>query len=165
MKLQVNSYIKRDNYENFISGQVFFTSIVTNQEAKDLPDTLTVNLSKSGNPNCDTPLRHLQAHNSHAGSFTSHIIMREYINRVTSDAHACIERYNLDLEEYQDVRNAIAYPTIEDNDDLVPGPSDGGLPAGMMVLDLDKMQAIHDLLFGDAEVEIVDELDFDEDED
>ena len=159
MKLQVNSYIKRDDYEGFISGQVDFQSIVTNKEALDLPDTLIVNLSKSGNPKCDTPIKFLQSHNDHAGTFSSHTIMREYINRVVRDAQSTIERYNLDLQEYQQALKEIAYPIIEDNDDLVPPPIGMGPPPGMLVLDQDKMQFLHDLLFGDVELELIDEED------
>ena len=165
MKLQVNSYIKRDDWEGFISGQVYFQSIVTNKEALDLPDTLTVNLSKSGNPKCDTPIKFLQSHNDHAGTFTSYNMMRIYIDRVKDSALNVIERYNLDLQEYQEAKEELKYPIIEENDDLVPAPKDMGPPPGMLVLDPDKMQFLHDLLFGDVELELVEEDDlFEEDE-
>jgi hypothetical protein len=164
MKLQVNSYIKRDDWENFVSGQVFFQSVVSNKEAKDLPDSLRVNLSKSGNPQCDTPIRHLQAHNNHAGMFTSYTLMREYINRVVEDVQDAVKSYNLDLQEYQETKNELKFPIIEDNDDLVPTPKEVP-PPGMVLFDLDKMEAIHDLLFGDAELVYEEELDLDEDED
>ena len=85
--------------------------------------------------------------------------MREYINRVVRDAQSTIERYNLDLQEYQQALKEIAYPIIEDYDDLVPPPIGMGPPPGMLVLDQDKMQFLHDLLFGDVELELIDEED------
>ena len=162
MKLQINSYIKRDNYEQFVEGRVLVYSVVTNKEAQDLPDTLTVNLSKSGNPKCDTPIKFLQAPNAHAGSFTSYNMMRIYIDRIKDEAVNKIEAYNLDLQEYQETKKEGAYPIVEENDDLVPPPILEP-PEGMVFLDMDKMQAIHDLLFGDAELVYEDDPDEDED--
>jgi hypothetical protein len=70
MKLLINSYNKNDHDGFFLSGQVLYESIVTNQEAQDIPDSLTVNLSKSGhNSQCDTPLKCLQLQEIHDALF------------------------------------------------------------------------------------------------
>ena len=50
MKILINYYVKRNQDGDFIAGQVFFDSLVSNDEDKKIPDDLRVNLSKSGNP-------------------------------------------------------------------------------------------------------------------
>ena len=169
MKLLINSYIKNDHDGYFLSGQVLFESIVTNQEARDIPDSLTVNLSKSGhNAQCDTLLKCLQIHNGHAGTFTSRTLMREYVRRVTADVVDVVDQYNMELEELQSSDNQLAHATVEHNEDLAPLPMVMvPMPTtGMMLFDMSDptaLQEIHDALFGDSEE--LEELDFEEDED
>jgi hypothetical protein len=169
MKLLINSYIKRDHDGYFISGQVLYESIVTNQEAQDIPDTLTVNLSKSGhNSQCNMPLRFLQAHNGHAGTFDSRTLMREYIRRVTAAIVDVVDTYNMALEEIQSVDNQIPHAIVEHNEDLaplpivmVPMPTEGIIMFDMS--DPAALQEIHDTLFG--ALEEYEELDVEEDDD
>jgi hypothetical protein len=169
MKLLINSYNKNDHEGYFLSGQVLYESIVTNQEALDIPDSLTVNLSKSGhNPQCDTPLKWLQGHNGHAGTFFSRTVMREYIRRVTADVVDVVDKYNMALEELQSDDNQLTHATVEHNEDLAPLPVVlVPMPTtGMMLFDMSDpaaLQEIHDALFGDSEE--LEELDFEEDED
>jgi hypothetical protein len=163
MKVKVNSYIKRNTSEEFISGQVLFESIVTNGESKNIPDQLIVNLSKSGNPQCDTALKHLQGHNSHAGTFNSYAAMREYVRRVTSDITEVVRTHNMEQEEIDANPTTLDYATIEQNEDLVPLPIDGQLPTGlsmMSVTDLIDMAKLHDFLLDIME----DECDPEEDD-
>jgi hypothetical protein len=161
MKLLINSYIKRDQDGYFISGQVLCESIVTNQEAEDIPDSLTVNLSKSGhNPQCNTLLKYLQLHNGHAGTFTSKTIMREYIRRVTADVVDVVDQYNMELEETQSKDNQITHAIVQHNEDLVPLPvAMVAVPPGTIMLNPQTLlQDMHDMLFGDLE-------EYEEDED
>ena len=148
MKLLINSYIKRDQDGYFISGQVLFESIVTNKEATDIPSSLKVNLSKSSNPDCDTAIVFLQGHNGHAGSFQSRTVMREYIHRVKSDVIKVITDYNMELEELQSESNKLPYAIVEDNEDLAPLPFPMvAAPPGVVMLDPQALQDMHDLLF------------------
>ena len=160
MKLLINSYIKRDQDGYFISGQVLYESIVTNQEGKDIPDSLTVNLSKSGsNSQCDTLLKCLQLHNGHAGTFYSRTLMREYIRRVTADVVDVVDQYNIGLEETQSKDNQITHAIVQHNEDLVPLPvSMIAVPPGAIMFDPQALQDMHDLLFGALE-------EYEEDED
>jgi hypothetical protein len=150
MKLLINSYIKRDHDGYFISGQVLYESIVTNQEAQDIPDSLTVNLSKSGhNSQCDTLLKCLQLHNGHAGTFTSRTLMREYIRRVTADVVDVVDTYNMALEEIQSKAIQLAHAIVEHNEDLAPLPAAMvAVPPGAIMFDPQALQDMHDLLFG-----------------
>ena len=150
MKLLINSYIKRDHDGYFISGQVLYESIVTNQEAQDIPDTLTVNLSKSGhNSQCNMPLRFLQAHNGHAGTFDSRTLMREYIRRVTAAIVDVVDTYNMALEEIQSKAIQLAHAIVEHNEDLAPLPAAMvAVPPGAIMFDPQALQDMHDLLFG-----------------
>ena len=157
MKLLINSYNKNDHDGYFLSGQVLWESIVTNQEAQDIPTSLTVNLSKSGhNPQCDTPLVWMQGHNGHAGTFFSRTIMREYIRRVTADVVEVVNKYNMGLEELQSGEAQLAHAIVEHNEDLAPLPMVMvPMPTtGMMLFDMADpaaLQEIHDALFGDPE--------------
>ena len=154
MKLLINSYNKNDHEGYFLSGQVLYESIVTNQEAQDIPDYLTVNLSKSGhNPQCDIPLKWLQGHNGHAGTFYSRTLMREYVRRVTADVVEVVSKYNMELEELQSNDNQIPHAIVEHNEDLaplpivmVPMPTEGIIMFDMS--DPAALQEIHDTLFG-----------------
>ena len=151
MKLLINSYIKNDPQGYFLSGQVLYESLVSNQEAPDIPASLVVNLSKSGhNPQCDTPLMCLQLHNGHAGTFTSRTVMREYIRRVTADITDVVSTYNMELEELQSTANQLAHAIVENNEDLAPMPA-AMMPIspGAILLDPQALQDMHDLLFGD----------------
>ena len=154
MKLLVNSHIKRSANGEFTEGTVYFVSLVSNDE--DIPEHITVNLSKSNNPKCDTPLKALQNHNSHAGIFHSHSIMRHYINRVITDVRDKVERYNLDLQEHQSTAKELAYPTIEDNDNLKPPLPyvDPELPGDMVMIGLEELELLHDYI-----AEIIDDED------
>ena len=168
MKLLINSYIKRDHDGYFISGQVLYESIVTNQEAQDMPDSLTVNLSKSGhNSQCDTLLKCLQLHNGHAGTFDSRTLMREYIRRVTADVVDIVDHYNMELEEIQSVDNQIPHAIVEHNEDLAPLPAAMvAIPAGTIMFNPESLQEMHDILFGNVIFdEEFEELDVEEDED
>jgi hypothetical protein len=155
MKLLINSYIKNDHDGYFLSGQVLFESIVTNQEARDIPDSLTVNLSKSGhNSQCDTLLKCLQIHNGHAGTFTSRILMREYVRRVTADVTDVVDTYNMALEELQSKDNQLTHAIFEHNEDLAPLPiSMVAVPPGAIMFNPEALQEMHDLLFGDLLVD------------
>ena len=147
MKLLINSYIKNDPQGYFLSGQVLYESLVTNKEVQDIPSSLTINLSKSGNnPQCDMPLTCLQAHNGHAGTFTSRTVMREYIRRVTADITDVVSDYNMALEELQSKDNQIPHAIVEHNDDLAPQPAQ---EAGAILFNPQALPARHDLLFGD----------------
>ena len=154
MKLLVNSHIKRSADGEFKEGMVYFMSIVTNDE--DIPEHLIVNLSKSNNPQCDTPLKALQNHNGHAGMFNSPSIMRHYINRVITDVRDEVERYNLDLQEHQSTAKELAYPTIEDNDNLEPPLPhvDPELLGDMVMIGLEELELLHDYI-----AEIIDDGD------
>ena len=165
MKLLINSYIKRDHDGYFLSGQVLWESIVTNQEAQDIPDSLTVNLSKSGhNSQCDTLLKCLQLHNGHAGTFTSLTLMREYIRRVSADVADAIYTYNMALEELQSKDNQLFNAIIEHNEDLAPLPAPMiAVPPGVVMFNPEALQDMHDLLFGNIDEELED-LDLGEDE-
>ena len=125
MKILINKYIKRDDYGSFISAKVLFTSLATNEEMTQLGDKmLIVNLSKSGNPNCDTPIVYMQAHNDHAGTFVSNSLMDEYVKRVTRDLIQQVDDYNMELEETQSTETRLEYVTTMDNDDLAPLPDE-----------------------------------------
>ena len=125
MKILINKYIKRDEYGSFISAKVLFTSLATNEEMTQLGDKmLIVNLSKSGNPNCDTPIVYMQAHNDHAGTFVSNSLMDEYVKRVTRDLIQQVDDYNMELEETQSTETRLEYVTTMDNDDLAPLPDE-----------------------------------------
>ena len=150
MKLLINSYIKNDHDGYFISGQVLYESIVTNQEARDIPESLTINLSKSGhNSQCDTQLKCLQVHNGHAGTFTSRTLMREYVRRVTADVIDVVDTYNMALEELQSKDNQLTHAIVEHNEDLAPLPvSMVAVPPGVIMFNPEALQDMHDLFFG-----------------
>ena len=170
MKLLINSYIKNDHDGYFLSGQVLFESIVTNQEAQDIPDSLAVNLSKSGhNAQCDTQLKCLQLHNGHAGTFTSRTLMREYIRRVTADVTDVVSTYNMALEEIQSKDNQLTHAIFEHNEDLAPLPATMvAVPPGAVMFDTQALQDMHDLLFGSITIDELSEEEleglFEEDE-
>jgi len=125
MKILINKYIKRDEYGNFISAKVLLHSLTTNDEMTQLGDKgLIVNLSKSGNPNCDTSIVYLQAHNDHAGTFVSNSLMDEYVRRVTLDLTHVVDNYNMGLEETQSTEARIEHVTTMHNDDLAPLPAE-----------------------------------------
>ena len=138
MQIHINSYIKQE-LGVFVSGQVHFISLVTNAEWKKFPDAaeIKVNLSKSGNPQCDTSIFHLQGHNGHAGTFTSKSMMRMYIERVKQDMTNLIEEYNIHIEDAQSTEPKLNYPITHDNDDLHTSGME--LPAGMVVVDWQTM--------------------------
>ena len=155
MKLLINNYIKNDHGGYFLSGQVLFESIVTNKEAQDIPDSLTVNLSKSGhNSQCDKQLKCLQLHNGHAGTFTSRTLMREYVRRVTADVIDVVDQYNMELEELQSKDNQLTHAIVEHNEDLAPLPvSMVAVPPGAIMFDTQALQDMHDLLFGSITID------------
>ena len=138
MQIHINSYIKQE-LGVFVSGQVHFISLVTNAEWKKFPDAaeIKVNLSKSGNPQCDTSIFHLQGHNGHAGTFTSKSMMRMYIERVKQDMTNLIQEYNIHIEDAQSTEPKLNYPITHDNDELHPSGME--LPAGMVVVDWQTM--------------------------
>ena len=138
MQIHINSYIKQE-LGVFVSGQVHFISLVTNAEWKKFPDAaeIKVNLSKSGNPQCDTSIFHLQGHNGHAGTFTSKSMMRMYIERVKQDMTNLIQEYNIQIEDVQSSEPKLDYPITHDNDELHPSGME--LPAGMVVVDWQTM--------------------------
>ena len=125
MKILINKYVKRDEYGNFINARVLFSSLTTNDEMNQLGDKgLIVNLSKSGNPNCDTNIVYLQAHNDHAGTFVSNSLMDEYVRRVALDLTHVVDNYNMEIEETQSTEARIEHVTTMHNDDLAPLPDD-----------------------------------------
>ena len=125
MKILINKYIKRDEYGNFISAKVLLHSLTTNDEMTQLGDKgLIVNLSKSGNPNCDTNIVYLQAHNDHAGTFVSNSLMDEYVRRVSLDLTHVVDNYNMGLEDTQSTEARLEHVTTMHNDDLAPLPDD-----------------------------------------
>ena len=125
MKILINKYIKRDGDGSFISGKVLFSSLPTNKEYAQLGDKgLIVNLSKSGNPNCDTNIVFLQNHNDHAGTFTSNSLMDSYVRRVTHDLIEQVDNYNMELEETQSAEARLEHVTTMHNDDLAPLPDE-----------------------------------------
>jgi hypothetical protein len=122
MKAIVKNYTKRDGYGNFISGKVFFESLVTHDEYKAIPDSLTVNLSKSLKPECETPIKNLQDHNHHSGSFDTYTLMRAYVQRVAQDLIKVVQDYNMSIEDEQSSATKLDYITLDDNEDLVAIP-------------------------------------------
>jgi hypothetical protein len=125
MKILINKYVKRDEYGNFINARVLFSSLTTNDEMNQLGDKgLIVNLSKSGNPNCDTNIVYLQAHNDHAGTFVSNSLMDEYVRRVSLDLTHVVDNYNMGLEDTQSTEARLEHVTTMHNDDLAPLPDD-----------------------------------------
>ena len=125
MKILINKYVKRDEYGNFINARVLFSSLTTNDEMNQLGDKgLIVNLSKSGNPNCDTNIVYLQAHNDHAGTFVSNSLMDEYVRRVALDLTHVVDNYNMEIEETQSTEARLEHVTTMHNDDLAPLPDD-----------------------------------------
>ena len=154
MKILINKYIKRDGDGSFISGKVLFSSLPTNKEYAQLGDKgLIVNLSKSGNPNCDTNIVFLQNHNDHAGTFTSNALMDEYVRRVTHDLIEQVDNYNMELEETQSTESKLEHITTMHNDDLAPEPlasdpkfvvADMQMLAQMMEYMAEGMEIIYD---------------------
>ena len=125
MKILINKYVKRDDYGSFISAKVLLHSLTTNDEMTQLGDKgLIVNLSKSGNPKCDTPIVYLQAHNDHAGTFVSNSLMDEFVRRVTLDLTHVVDNYNMEIEETQSTEARIEHVTTMHNDDLAPLPAE-----------------------------------------
>jgi hypothetical protein len=125
MKILINKYIKRDGDGVFINGKVLFTSLATNDEVNQVGDKgLIVNLSKSGNPKCDTNIVYLQGHNDHAGTFTSNSLMDEYVRRVSLDLTDIVNNYNMELEETQSTEAHLEHVTTMHNDDLAPLPDE-----------------------------------------
>jgi len=125
MKILINKYVKRDEYGNFINARVLFSSLTTNDEMNQLGDKgLIVNLSKSGNPNCDTNIVYLQAHNDHAGTFVSNSLMDEYVRRVSLDLTHVVDNYNMGLEDTQSTEARLEHVTTMHNDDLAPLPAE-----------------------------------------
>ena len=125
MKILINKYIKRDGDGIFISAKVLFTSLPTNDEYVRIGDKeLIVNLSKSGNPNCDTNIVSLQKHNDHAGTFVSNALMDEYVRRVSLDLTHVVSNYNMELEETQSTEARLEHVTTMHNDDLAPLPDE-----------------------------------------
>ena len=123
MKILINKYIRRDGDGSFISAKVLFQSLPTNDEYFQLGDKgLIVNLSKSGNPECDTNIVSLQIHNAHAGTFTSNALMDEYVRRVSLDLTHVVSNYNMELEETQSTEAKLEHVTTMHNDDLAPDP-------------------------------------------
>jgi hypothetical protein len=121
MKILINKYIKRDGDGIFNSAKVLFTSLPTNDEYVRIGDKgLIVNLSKSGNPECDTNIVSLQTHNGHAGTFVSNALMDEYVRRVSHDLTEQVDNYNMELEETQSTETRLEHVTTMHNDDLAP---------------------------------------------
>ena len=153
MKVNIHKYIKRDNEGNYMSGQVMFESLVTNEESQWVPHSLIVNLSKSGNPQCDTPIRNLQKHNGHAGTFGSHVLLQDYVRRVTKDIVDIVSEYNADIEELQLEDKKLDFPLVEHNEDLVPPP----IEPKVIMFDIDAMKEMHEFfesMFGEDGDEI-----------
>ena len=140
MQIHINSYIKQE-LGVFVSGQVHFISLVTNAEWKKFPDAaeIKVNLSKSGNPQCDTSIFHMHQHNGHAGTFTSRTVMEEYIKKVKANIIELVSEYNLDLEDSQSTEPQLEYPLTMENAELHPDTIIPQLPAGMVVVDMQAM--------------------------
>ena len=141
MKILINKYIKRDEYGNFISARVLFSSLTTNDEMNQLGDKgLIVNLSKSGNPNCDTNIVLMQSHNDHAGTFVSNSLMDEYVRRVSLDLTHVVDNYNMELEETQSTEARLEHVTTMHNDDLAPLPDDPRFIIGNMEMFAQMME-------------------------
>ena len=157
MKVQINNYIKRNEYGDFEHGHVFFESLVKNHEGPTIPSYLKVNLSKSGNPDCDTSIKFLQSHNGHAGQFTSHVLMREYVRRVMQDIRDVIDKYNMEQEETEQNPNKLDHIIVEDNEDLSPPPAPAYvIPEGVMMISPEHLAEMHDImldLWGEEEEE------------
>ena len=157
MKILINCYIKRNQYGDFQAAQVFFQSLVSNHEHDKIPKSLKVNLSKSGNPECDTPITFLQKHNAHAGTFSNHETMRRYIDRVREDIVRVATEYNMEQEETNASPEKLDYAVIEENEDLHPPPAPALiLPEGVLLIDMGNVPELTD----DMLIEL-----FDEDED
>ena len=140
MQIHINSYIKQE-LGVFVSGQVHFISLVPNAEWKKFPAAaeIKVNLSKSGNPQCDTSIFHMHQHNGHAGTFTSRTVMEEYIKKVKANIIELVSEYNLDLEDSQSTEPQLEYPLTMENAELHPDTIIPQLPAGMVVVDMQAM--------------------------
>ena len=147
MKVLINYYTKRNQYGDFMAGQVFFDSLVTNGEHKKIPSSLKVNLSKSGNPDCDTSIKFLQSHNAHAGTFTDPEMMHVYTERVRQDITQVVREYNMEQEEYNATPEKLDYSIIEENEDLHPPPAPAYvLPEGVLLIDMEHLQEMNDML-------------------
>ena len=158
MKVQINYFTKRNQYGDFIAGQVHFESLVSNWEDKKIPNHLIVNLSKSGNPDCDTSIKFLQSHNAHAGTFTDPTLMHIYTERVRNDITDVIKQYNMEQEETNSTPEKLEYAVIMENEDLAPPPTPSlALPEGVFMIDINHLQDMNDML--------IDMMDVDEDED
>ena len=141
MKILINSYVKVDENGDFRSGTVHFQSIVPNKEYIKFESALgvKVNLSKSGNPLCDSSIFHMHQHNGHAGTFTSRTVMEEYIKKVKANIIELVSEYNLDLEDSQSTEPQLEYPLTMENAELHPDTIIPQLPAGMVVVDMQAM--------------------------
>ena len=151
MKILINKYIRRDGDGSFISAKVLFQSLPTNDEYFQLGDKgLIVNLSKSGNPECDTNIVSLQIHNAHAGTFTSNALMDEYVRRVSLALTHVVSNYNMELEETQSTEAKLEHVTTMHNDDLAPLPdetkfivADAEMLAQMMAYMAESIETIY----------------------
>ena len=124
MKILINKHIKRDEYGNYMQGHVHFYSLPTNDELdKYIHAGLQVNLSKSLNPSCDTAIEYLQSHNNHAGTFTSQVLLDEYVQRVSQKLIQVVSEYNMSLEDAQSTDPLLEHVTTMYNNDLAPVPN------------------------------------------
>ena len=147
MKILINYYVKRNQDGDFIAGQVFFDSLVSNDEDKKIPDDLRVNLSKSGNPDCDTSIKFLQSHKAHAGTFHEHSLMHIYSKRVRDEIIEVISKYNMEQEEINSEPEKLEYATVMENDDLAPPPMPAYvLPENVYMIDINHLQEMNEML-------------------
>jgi len=129
MKILINKYIRRDDDGNFLKAYVHFTSLPTNDELdKYVHAGLIVNLSKSMNPSCDTGIEYLQGHNNHAGTFTSQVLLDEYVQRVSQSLIQVVSEYNMSLEDTQSTDPILEHVTTMYNNDLAPVPDSDAAP-------------------------------------
>ena len=94
--VQVNRKVKTTEDGSFLSGVVYFKSNLSMNgvaispgvatslwQDKGLPQSTKVNLSRKGtNPDCNMGIERLDAHDSHAPTFSFQGDMEDYIDRV-----------------------------------------------------------------------------------
>ena len=138
--VQINRKVKTTEDNSFLSGVVYFTSSISMSipdqggvaaypisaevfgsllQKKGLVDATRVNLSRqANNPDCNMRIERLDAHNSHAPTFSFQGDMEDYIDRV-------ITRVNLVVDIIDN--EALSWTSGEDLPKLsnVPGEGNG----------------------------------------
>ena len=103
--VQVNRKVKTTEDGSFLSGVVYLKSNLSMNgvaispsvatslwQDKDLTQSTKVNLSRKGtNPDCNMSIERLDAHDSHAPTFSFQGDMEDYIDRVMTSINLVVE--------------------------------------------------------------------------